>query len=175
MTIDSRNSYLLRYVEVILACTWFNWDFMLTEQPVRGLSNIHCTSALITKKKIRCTDQKYRMPRLKIKIKCLPSNAGTPLMIRVLSQEPRPYWLAVYMLIYFCCFKSWRNVSLTCLIFLVLTRYKPMLKPMLLRSGSSQFSARLFWAIALSLAEIKLFYSYYRLFTISTDNIKSLS
>ena len=143
MTIDRRNSYILRYVEVMLACTWFNWNFMLTKTaclwPIKHTLYI-CINHY---KKIRCTDQKYGMSMLKIKIKCLPSNAGTPLMIRVPSQEPRPYWLAVYMLICFCFFKSWINVSLTCLMFFVLTRYKPMLKPMLLWSGSSQFSARL--------------------------------
>ena len=43
------------------------------------------------------------MSMLKIKIKCSSCNAhaGRPWMIWLSSQVPRPYWLTLYMLIYF--------------------------------------------------------------------------
>ena len=44
------------------------------------------------------------MSMFKIKIKCLPSwdiNAGPPLVIRLPSQAPRPYWLTIHILALF--------------------------------------------------------------------------
>lgn len=60
----------------------------------------------------------------------------SPSVVRLPSQAPRPFWLAVYWLI--CFLKPWRNVPQTCLMSFVLTRYKTELKTMLLRSSSSE-------------------------------------
>ena len=104
-------------------------------------------------------DQKYRMPTLKIKIKCLSSwdaNAGPPLRIRLPSQGPRPCWLAVNLLDCSFFLKSWRNVSLTCLIFFVLTGNKTALKTLLLQSSLSELPGKQAYRLVLSLAQIKL-------------------
>lgn len=90
---------------------------------------MHCAEV----KNVRCED----------KDKCLPSwdiKASTPLMIRLPSREPWPYWLTVYsvtclrLIFFFLFLKLWRNVPLSCLMFSVLTRYKLCWKPYFFRT-----------------------------------------
>ena len=47
-----RNFYILKHGKVILAYTWVNLNFMLPGTACLWLSNIHCTSALMLKKKL---------------------------------------------------------------------------------------------------------------------------
>ena len=83
-------------------------------------------------------------------------------MIRITSYVSRPCWLAVYMLDH-CCFglgfffKPWRNLTLTCLMFFVLTRYKPVLKTLLLKSSFSVSPGKETFRLVLSLVQIKFF------------------
>ena len=82
------------------------------------------------------------MSMLKIKIKCLLSwdiNTRPALMIRLPSQLPRPYWPAPGWFV----FKPWTNISLTCLMFFVLTKYKTIAKIMLFLSNFSELFERL--------------------------------
>ena len=111
---------------------------------------------------------------LKIKIKCLPSwdaNAGTPLMMRIPSQVPKPYYLlctswSVFWIFLVLFLKPWRNVSLTCLMFFVLTRHKTVLKTMLLQSRSQSYLRGCLLGYSPQFGSDKtLFYSYYKLFT----------
>lgn len=78
------------------------------------------------------------------------------------SQAPKPYWLAVYVLI--CLSESNREECTPCLMFFVLTRYKAVLKIMLL--WNTQTSLRRCWGYGPQFGLNKtLFYFYYRLLT----------
>ena len=86
----------------------------------------------------------------------LDANAGTPSMIRLPSLVPRPLLTCcVHADLFFFFFKLRRNVSLTCLMFFILTRYKTALKIKHLQRSS------VFWAAVLSLAQL---YSFLSLF-----------
>ena len=98
-------------------------------------------------------------------MKCLPSwdvNAGAPLMISLPSRAPRPCWLTMYLLIFFF-FKPWRNVTLICLLFFVLTRYKSVLKIMRLWGSFSSHLGSWLPGCRHQFHKI-LINSYYRLF-----------
>ena len=99
--------HILRYREVTLVYMWGNLRFMLTKiaclWPIK-----HTVYICFNYERKRHTGQKQTMSMLKIRIK-RPStwyiNAGTPLMIRLPSQVPKPYCLAVHMLV--CSFFFW--------------------------------------------------------------------
>lgn len=76
-------------------------------------------------------------------------------MIRLPSQVPRPYWLAGYVLIWFL--KSWGNIFLTCVMFFVLARPKTAGNHASLEQLLKVIWETGFWAVVLSLAQIKPF------------------
>ena len=100
--IDKTFFHILRYREVTLVYMWGNLKFLLTKiaclWPIK-----HTVYICFNYERKGHTGQKQTMSMLKIRIKC-PStwytNAGTPLTIRLPSQVPKPYCLAVYMLVF---------------------------------------------------------------------------
>ena len=109
---------------------------------------------------------------LKIKIKCLSSwdtDAGSPLMIRLLSQVPRlcllTCWSTCWSVLCFF-FETCRNVTLTCLMFFVLTRYKSVAEnPASLKQFRRAIWEAGFWASPQLGSNKRHFYSYYWVFT----------
>lgn len=155
---DKRNVHTLRSREVILGYMWVNSNFMLAEiaclWPIK-----HALYICFNYSRKGHTDQK-RMSMLKIKCPSFQgTTAGAPLMIRLHARcqghaDFLYTWCMLICVVWglflfwiFFFLKPWRNGSLTCLMFFVMTRYKTLLEIMLLSRAASQSKLGAgFWA-----------------------------